>query len=86
MFQENVVRKGPTGYFLPKIEIKDCNVLINGQNFFDQPVKDDMKTYDNYRRIATDQGDDYKTSSISCNLIKIYLSKQQALHLDPKAI
>ena len=30
-----------TGYFLPKVEIKDYNIMIDGQNFenfFDQPV------------------------------------------------
>ena len=29
--------------------------------FFNQPVKNSMKTYDNIRKIATGQGDDYKT-------------------------
>ena len=28
------------------------------ENFFDQPVKSDMRTYDNIRKIATGQGDD----------------------------
>ena len=28
-----------TKYFLPTVEIKDYNVMIDGQNFFDQPVK-----------------------------------------------
>ena len=86
MFEENIVRAGPTGYFLPKIEIKECNVLINGQNFFDQPVKNDIKTCGNNRKIATHQGDDCRTSSINCNLIKMHLSKQQPLYNDPKAI
>ena len=26
-------------YYLPTVEIKDYNVMINGQNFFHQPVK-----------------------------------------------
>ena len=33
--------------------------MMNGQNSFDQPVKSDMRTYDNIRKIATDQRDDY---------------------------
>ena len=40
------------------MEIKDY-VLIDGRNFFDQPIKNDLKTYDNIRKIATGQGDDY---------------------------
>ena len=26
-------------YYIPNIEIKDCNVMVDGKNFFDQPVK-----------------------------------------------
>ena len=54
MFEENVARTGPTGYFLPMIETKDYNLLINCQNFFDQPLKNDIKTYDNNNNSATD--------------------------------
>ena len=32
--------------------------MINGKNFFDQPVKNDLITYKNIRKIATGQGDD----------------------------
>ena len=32
--------------------------MIDGKNFFDQTVKNDLRTYDN-RRIATAEGDDY---------------------------
>ena len=35
--------------------------MIDGQNFFNQPVKNNLKTYDNIRKIATGQGDDYTT-------------------------
>ena len=33
--------------------------MIGGRNFFDQPIKNDLKTYYNIRKIATGQGDDY---------------------------
>ena len=48
-------------YYLPTVEIKDYNVMIDGRNLFDQPIKNDLKTYDNIIKIATDQGDDYTT-------------------------
>ena len=68
--------------------------MIDGQNFFDQPVKNDLITYDNIRKIATGQGDDYATSFLLdynyfknyCKIIATDLSKQQALNADPKAI
>ena len=48
-------------YHLPTVRIKDYNVMIDGRNFFDQPIKSDLKTYDNIKKIATCQSDDYTT-------------------------
>ena len=45
-------------YYLPKVEIKYYNVMIDGRNFFDQLINSMTKTYGNIRRIATGQGDD----------------------------
>ena len=33
--------------------------MINGENFFDQPIKNNKVTYENIRKIPTGQGDDY---------------------------
>ena len=76
------------------MEIKDYNVMIDGRNFFDQPIKDDLKTYHNIIIIATSQGDDYTTGWLLdyphfkkyYKLLAIDLSKQQKLDADPKAI
>ena len=46
--------------YLPKVEIKDYNVMIDGKNFFDQPINSMIKTYENIRKIATGQGDDFR--------------------------
>ena len=80
--------------FFPTVEIKDYNVMIDGKNFFDQPVKNDFKISDSVRKIATVQEDDYSTGCLlDYNYFKDYykmvaidLSKQQALDADPKAI
>ena len=48
-------------YSLLKIEIKDYNVMIDGQNLFDQLAKDNMRTYENIQKTATGQEDDYTT-------------------------
>ena len=38
-------REVHTGYFVPKVEIKDYNPLFNGRNLSDQPVKNDQMKY-----------------------------------------
>ena len=61
--------------------------MINGENFFDQPIKNNKITYENIRKIADGQGDDYTTGCLldypyfkdTCKMIAIDLSKQQAL-------
>ena len=36
-------------YFLPRVDIKDYNVLIEGRNFYDQNISDDFKKYEELR-------------------------------------
>ena len=40
-------------YFLPRVDITNYNVLIDGRNFYDQPINDQFKNYDQIRKIAT---------------------------------
>ena len=59
--------------------------MINGRNVFDQPIKNDLITYDNIRKTSTGQGDDYTTECLLdypyfkkyCELIAIDLSKHK---------
>ena len=46
-------------YFLPRVNITNLNVLVNARNFYNQPINDQIKSYDKIRKIATGQGDDY---------------------------
>ena len=39
-------------YFLPTVEIKNYKVIIDEKNFFDQPVKNDIRAYDKFWKIA----------------------------------
>ena len=93
-FENNDNRKVHNGYFLPKVEIKDYNVMIDGQKFSDQPVKNYLRVYNAIRKIVTFQGDDY---TIGCLLNYPYFKEhykpiamdliiQQALDADPQAI
>ena len=61
-FENDTQRTSSKGYHLPNVEIKDYNVMINGKNFFDQPIKKNKVTYENIRKIATGHGDDYTTA------------------------
>ena len=87
---ENSYRK----YFLPRLKIKNCNIEIDGRNFYDQSINDLIKQYDEVRKISTGQGDDYTTGCLldfayfekNYRLIAVDLSKQKALDADSRAI
>ena len=92
-FENDTQRTSHSSYYLPNAEIKAYNIMINGENFFDQSVKDNIIAYENIRKIATVQGDDYTTGCFldfpyfkdSYKMIAVDLSKQQALDGDPRA-
>ena len=83
-----------TNYYLPNVEIKNYNIMINGENVFDQPIKNNKVTYENIRKIATVQGDDCTAGCLldypyfmdTYKMIAVDLSKQQALAADSRAI
>ena len=52
------------------IEQAMTNIMINSENFFDQPIKNKV-TYENIKKIATGQGDDY---TIGCLLDYSYFA------------
>ena len=51
-------------YFLPRGEINNYNVLIDGRNVYDQPINDLIKQYDDVRKVSTGYGDNYITGSL----------------------
>ena len=62
--KDNNGRESHKKYCPLTVEIKDYNVMIDERNFCDQPIKNDLKTYDNITNIATGQGDDYTTGCL----------------------
>ena len=93
-FENEDDRRSHSTYYLPKVEIKDYSVMIDGRNFFDKSITSMTKTYENIGKITTGQGDDYTTGCLlsysyfieNYKLIAIDLSKLQALDADPRAI
>ena len=81
-------------YFLPRVKIENYNNEIDGRNFYDQPINDSIKQYDEIRKISMRQGDDYTTGCLldfayfvkNYRLIAVDLSKQKALDADSRAI
>ena len=52
-FKNEDDRRSYSYYYLPKVEIKGYNAMIDGKNLFDQPINNDIKTYENIRKNAT---------------------------------
>ena len=70
-FENDIQRTSHSDYYLPKVELKYYNIMINRENFFDQPIKNNKRTYENIKKIATGQGDDYTNG---CLLDYLYFS------------
>ena len=91
---KKVERNSHTKYLLPRVNVTNYNVLIDGRNFYDQLINDLIKQYDEIRKTATGQGDDYTTGCLldyqyfkdHYNLIAIDLSKQKELDADSRVI
>ena len=68
--------------------------MIDGRNFYDQPINDLIKQYDEVRKVSTGQGDDYAAGCLldcgyfkdNYRLVAVDLSKQKSLDVDPRAI
>ena len=91
-FENDTQRTSHSNYYLPNVDIKDYNITINGENVFDQPIKNKKITYDNIRKIAIGYGDDYTTGRLldypyfieTYKMIAVNLSKQKILDFDPQ--
>ena len=89
-----VIRDSYRKYFVPRVDITSYNVLIDGRNFYDQPINDSIRKYDEIRKIATGKGDNYATGFLldydyfkkNDHLIAVDLSKQRELDFDPRTI
>ena len=95
IIEENNVKKDYRDSFsycyVPKVQIRDFNVLIDGKSFFDLPVKNEEEAYE--KIIETSNNNDYTTGNLldfayykeNYRLIAIDLSKQTKLK-DPRQI
>ena len=84
----------PRSYALPRIDLTKFNVLIDGRNFYDQPISSKANKNEELLKLTTGKGEDYKTGYLldyECyknhySIIACDLSKQKELDSDPRAI
>ena len=87
-------RDGRTRYYLPTIDLNKYNVVIDGRNFYDNPIESDIEKYRELCEKRTGKGEDYPTGSLldynyfikHYKLVAVDLSKQKGLDADPRAI
>ena len=63
-------------YFLPRVKLENYNIEIDGRSFYDQPINDSIKQYDEISKVSSGQGDDYITG---CLLDFAYFEKNYRL-------
>ena len=87
-------RNGQRKYYLPRIDLKKYNVIIDGRNFYDNLIENDVGKYRELKRVMIGKGEYYTTGSLldfdyfrkHYKLIAVDLSKQKELDADPRAI
>ena len=87
-------RNGQQKYYLPRIDLEKYNVIIDGRNFYDNPIESDIEKYTELKKVMIGKGEDYTTGSLldfnyfdkHYKLVAVDLSKQKELDADPRAI
>ena len=80
-------------YYLPRYIIKNYNVIVNGNNFYDHPNDYDIKWHEK-RKLTSGQGENYTTGCLldyeyiknHYRLIAVPRSRQEELDAAPKAV
>ena len=87
-------RNGQRKYYLPRIDLNKYNVIIDGRNFYDNPIESDIEKYRELKKVMIGKGEDYTTGALldfnyfkkHYKLVAVDLSKQKELDADPRAI
>ena len=87
-------RNGQRKYYLPRIDLEKYNFIIDGRNFYDNPIESDIEKYRKLKKVMIGKGEDYATESFldfnyfdkHYKLVAVDLSKQNELDADPRAI
>ena len=82
-------RNGQRKYYLPEIDLNKYNVIIDGRNFYDNPIERDIEKYRELKKVMIGKGEDYTTGSLldydyfkkNYKLVGVDLSKQKELDI-----
>ena len=93
-FQSQPTINGQRKYYLPRIDSEKYNVIIDGRNFYDNPIESGIEKYRELKKVMIGKGEDYTTGSLldfnyfdkHYKLVAVDLSKQKELDADPRAI
>ena len=80
-------------YYLPRNDLNKYNVIIDGRNFYDNPIESDIEKYRELKKVRIGKGEGYTTGSLldynyfkkHYKLVAVDLSKQKELAADPRA-
>ena len=64
-------RNGQRKYYLPRISLNKYNVIIDGRNFYDNPIESDIEKYRELKKVMIGKGEDYTTGSLLDTIILI---------------
>ena len=89
-----VIKNDQRKYYLPKVDLNKYNVIIDGRNFYVNPIESDVENYRELKKVMIGKGQDYTTGFLldynyfkkHYKLIAVDLSKQKELDADPRAI
>ena len=86
-------RNGQRKYYLPRIDLNKYIVIIDGRNFYDNPIENNIEKYRELKKVMIGKGEDYTTGSLldfnyfdKHKLVAVDLSKQKELDTDRRAI
>ena len=54
-------KNGQQKYYLPRIDLEKSNVIIDGRNFYDNPIETDIEKYRELKKVMIGKGEDYTT-------------------------
>ena len=89
-----LLEMGNKNIIYQRIDFKKYNVVIDGRNFYDFPIENDIEKYRELQKVMIGKGEDYTTGSLldfnyfdkHYKLVAVHLSKQKELAVDPRAI
>ena len=82
-------RNGQRKYYLPRIDLNKYNVIIDGRNFYDNPIESNIEKYRELKKVMIGKGEsllDYNYFKDHYKLVAVDLSKQKELGADLRAI